>query len=828
MAGADSKVVLELLLEDKKFLANVKSAVKRLNDVGTAGKGVGGIFKKLPDGIEQLGSSLKKTMGILGGLAAVAGGVLAALGFKGAIDAAREQERAIKGVAIALKNTGDASKASLGDMVAFSETMQDQTGIADDQILKLSSLALSMGATKDQAKDLTRAAVEMSAATGKDLETSLKLLTQSLNGNVGALKKVNPEFAKLSEMALKAGGAAQVAMKLFGGTAAGQLQTFDGALLRTQNNLGDMLEEVGNLVIKSPAVIGVIGAFGDAFKILGSTIKANDKDLRKFIQTSIVGILKAVKATLKPMQILIASLGLLATATPMAAVVKAFERLNITVEKGGNFAASAASKFLLMHAAILEFYKIATLVPGTIQKVLGFEPIGDSLGLHEASKTVALLRADLDKIAAGGAVTELAGGAVTGASGFDKLSESIGKLIDQLELMPDTIDVPELAAGDGGGGGKGGKGGSASTVGLFDWGPLMNGLAKFRDGAVKAFDDITMSFVSNLGGGEEGAKRFVAEAGGSVAEMIGTALGGQGNWWGQLVSAIINVFSDERTFKSLIDGFMKAVPQIINTVVDNLPYFFVALAENSGEIITALINAIPRFITAFVRAIPDIAKALINEIIGGITYQLGKLNSFFDNFGSAVEKAGAFVSDTWKKIDWKKMASDAWNGIKDAIMTFFSSLGSQLSSAIGNAGTEFLNRIIQAAKDFADKIKPGGKSGGYLGQVGGKLKATYDNIVGGATGGLVAGGSGVRDDQLMALKKGELIIDPPTTRKLDAALSNGKFAGSGGDVEMKLLLAQILAELQKPMAVEAEMKNLDKRFIGDVVLQLTRTNARTA
>ena len=76
----------------------------------------------------------------------------------------------------------------------------------------------------------------------------------------------------------------------FGGLAELQTNTFAGAFAKTKNAFGDVLEEIGNIIIKSPLIIATMKFVGAQFEWAANQIAkfANGKDL---IQTLALAVL---------------------------------------------------------------------------------------------------------------------------------------------------------------------------------------------------------------------------------------------------------------------------------------------------------------------------------------------------------------------------------------------------------------------------------------------------------------------------------------------------------------------------------------------------------
>ena len=142
-------------------------------------------FQQLEGAGAKAGFALKKA--VVPATAAVAG-LAAGLGM--ATKAAVEDEQAQKQLAIALQNATGATMADVGATEEFISATALATGVADDQLRPaLANLARSTGDLQ-RSQELLDHAMNISAATGKDLESVTIALGKAENGQYDALKKL--------------------------------------------------------------------------------------------------------------------------------------------------------------------------------------------------------------------------------------------------------------------------------------------------------------------------------------------------------------------------------------------------------------------------------------------------------------------------------------------------------------------------------------------------------------------------------------------------------------------------------------------------------------
>lgn len=223
--------------------------------------------------IESLSDSFNK----LGAIAiAVGASIAAAFAGKKILAAAMESENAVNSLNSSLALAGRYSKEASASFQSFADQLQKTTGIQDEAILSAASLGSIYTKTNEQTKELTKAAIELSARTGRDLDSSIRALGKSLQGNASELSRQLPMYKQFSESQLRAGAAIDYTLKAFGGAAEAQTKTFAGAINQVKINFDELLETLGKLIVQNPAVKAgilefgkILGEVNDRFKSLG-------------------------------------------------------------------------------------------------------------------------------------------------------------------------------------------------------------------------------------------------------------------------------------------------------------------------------------------------------------------------------------------------------------------------------------------------------------------------------------------------------------------------------------------------------------------------------
>ena len=208
-------------------------------------------FKNLETGTEKVGFAAQQAAKLavigfaaLGASAAAAGAVL----FKAAQAAAEDQAAQVQ-LANSIKATTTASDLQIKGVEEFIDKTQRATGVADDNLRP--ALGRLVRATGDvtKAQDLLNLSLDLSASTGKSVESVAQALAKAQEGSYGALAKLGVGYDAAT---LKAAGFEKVQGMLedrFGGSAATKAKTYEGVMARLKITLGELQESIGYKVL---------------------------------------------------------------------------------------------------------------------------------------------------------------------------------------------------------------------------------------------------------------------------------------------------------------------------------------------------------------------------------------------------------------------------------------------------------------------------------------------------------------------------------------------------------------------------------------------------
>lgn len=260
------ELVVSLVAETSGLRAELDKATKATKDATS----------KMDDAIKSFTDNSSKNVGFWQTALASATGFLAAdatkmvLGFakdalgtlvtqleEGARAAIAEEQANVR-LANSLALSGKYSKDAMLGLQQFSSAMETATGVADDVVS--SNLAMLSSLTRLDAEGLKvaqKAALDFSAATGKDLETSTQMIAKAINGSTDSFKKMGITIQESNDKTTNFNNTMR-ALNGFAGSAEGAAKTFGGAVLGLSNAWGNLTESLATAITKNPVVIAMM------------------------------------------------------------------------------------------------------------------------------------------------------------------------------------------------------------------------------------------------------------------------------------------------------------------------------------------------------------------------------------------------------------------------------------------------------------------------------------------------------------------------------------------------------------------------------------------
>jgi hypothetical protein len=282
---------MALLADTSKFTSGMNRAERQTKTFGSK--------------INQMGKTAGRAfanLGIAAGLAAVAIGVE---GVKAAIADQKEQATLAK----TLQNTTKATNLQIKSVEKYIEKTQFATGVTDTDLRKsLDRLVRSTGSVT-KAQKIQALALDVSAGTGKDLESVTNAIAKAYDGNYGSLKRLGVPISD-TIMKTKDFDAAQKELnKTFGGQSEIAANTMEGRMKRLTVRFDEAKESIGAALLEgleplfafmeSPAgqkfIDDFVVVFANAMKLIAELLPGIVKEMGKFVgNVGNVGLMGAV------------------------------------------------------------------------------------------------------------------------------------------------------------------------------------------------------------------------------------------------------------------------------------------------------------------------------------------------------------------------------------------------------------------------------------------------------------------------------------------------------------------------------------------------------
>jgi len=254
---------------DKKQLdlaiKDINKAKTKLSGLSTGTKQTGGAFDSLGGSIKKLGLSV----------AAVFGAREIGQFFSASIKGAIEDEKSLRLLNKTLENMG--FRGATQQVDDFIGKLQYSAGIADDELRPaLNNLVLATG-NLSKSQELLQVSLDVSAGSGKDLDSITVALAKAYNGNFTALKKLNLGIDESLIKNKDLSGILSVLSVKFAGASANAVDTYAGKIKILQLAVGDAQEAIGygflNAVERVSKALGKdTGGLANSIKDIGDEI----------------------------------------------------------------------------------------------------------------------------------------------------------------------------------------------------------------------------------------------------------------------------------------------------------------------------------------------------------------------------------------------------------------------------------------------------------------------------------------------------------------------------------------------------------------------------
>ncbi len=195
-------------------------------------------------GMKQLPSTAENSFRKIAQLAA---SYLSFRSLMGSVNAFFVQQDAVEGLRSSLRNLGQQTRETMADYQKFASEIQGRTRYGDEEVLQAMSQGLRLGIDPKRIREVTEAAVGLSAKIGGDLSHSMSLLARASQGHTEMLARMGLQFDTTKDKAEQFNdiiGMSRDGLSL----AEDAAKTAKGAYDQMKNSVSDASEKIGEVV----------------------------------------------------------------------------------------------------------------------------------------------------------------------------------------------------------------------------------------------------------------------------------------------------------------------------------------------------------------------------------------------------------------------------------------------------------------------------------------------------------------------------------------------------------------------------------------------------
>ena len=236
-------------------------------DITVNGKKAQVELDKVSQKTDNVGDATKKTESIMTSSWVKIGASIATATYalKKATDAYAVQLKAEKQLETALKANYSAGQDTIETWKEYASALQNVTTYGDEATLSQVAYLKTLGTSDDMIKRIIEASMDLSSATGMELNSAVMNLSKTLSGMQGELGEKIPALKALTAEELRAGKGIDVVAESVRGQARAWAETGVGGLEQASNSFGDVVEQSGNLFMMFANKSGVIGSVNTLF-----------------------------------------------------------------------------------------------------------------------------------------------------------------------------------------------------------------------------------------------------------------------------------------------------------------------------------------------------------------------------------------------------------------------------------------------------------------------------------------------------------------------------------------------------------------------------------
>ena len=218
------------------------------------------------------------------------------------IELAGQQEQAVVRLNAAMRTSGQFTAAASRALQQNAAALQKVTRYGDEAIMPVQALLLQFGGlATDQVPRATKAVIDFAEANGTDLKGAAQLVAKAIGTSTNALSRYGIEIDNSLRGAERFEAILGQIEEKVGGTAQAMGGTFLGKLQMVSNAWGDLLEKVGDFVIKNEAVRAVLDGVISLFETWSSQLSESsegaaelDEAITNFVQQQLPAFIDGI------------------------------------------------------------------------------------------------------------------------------------------------------------------------------------------------------------------------------------------------------------------------------------------------------------------------------------------------------------------------------------------------------------------------------------------------------------------------------------------------------------------------------------------------------
>ena len=231
MASGTRALTLKLLADVDNFNKNLKGADKGVQTFG--------------DKVSAFGKKAGLAFAAAGAAAAIYAGKL----LKDGVEAAIADEKANALLANTLRNVAGATDETIEKTLAYTRATELATGVTEDELRpSLNRLTIATGDVQ-KAIALQTLALDVSAGSGKSLETVTQALAKAQEGNTASLVRLGVGLTAAQLKTMSMDDVTKSLAETFNGAAATSADTYQGKMARLGLAFEDVRDTVGGFVL---------------------------------------------------------------------------------------------------------------------------------------------------------------------------------------------------------------------------------------------------------------------------------------------------------------------------------------------------------------------------------------------------------------------------------------------------------------------------------------------------------------------------------------------------------------------------------------------------